>query len=303
MPRTTPLFPLIALLLPAWCLAFTLDHTPVPGGIAAIRLPADADPASVRYEKRRVLIARQEDQTYAIVGLALGVEPGTHYLEARTRARKPLRLTFQVSDKAYETQHLTIEDKRKVNPEPRDLERIDREQKRIEAALRHWSESTAVTLDFLKPADGPFSSPFGLRRYFNEQPRKPHSGLDIAAGEGAPIRAPAPGTIIDAGDFFFNGNTVFIDHGQGLITMYCHMSRIDVKPGQRVATGEVIGAIGKTGRVTGPHLHWSVSLNDARVDPLLFLGEDAGVEVSATPVPAVMAAPPTPVDRVPHRPR
>jgi murein DD-endopeptidase MepM/ murein hydrolase activator NlpD len=302
MPRSLPLFPLIALLLPAWCHAFTLDLTPVPGGIAAVRLPADTDPASVRYERRRILVTRQEGGTYAIVGLALGVKPGTHYLEAKTLERKPLRLSFQVSDKSYETQHLTIEDKRKVNPEPRDLERINREQKRIGAALGHWSDGTAVTLDFLKPADGPLSSPFGLRRYFNEQPRKPHSGLDIAAGEGAPIRAPAPGAVIDAGDFFFNGNTVFIDHGQGLITMYCHMSRIDVKPGQRVTTGEVIGAVGKTGRVTGPHLHWSVSLNDARVDPLLFLGADTGTEVSANPAPAaaVMAVPSTPTDSVPH---
>jgi murein DD-endopeptidase MepM/ murein hydrolase activator NlpD len=302
MTRSFTLFPLIALLLPAWCPAFSLDHTPVPGGIAAIRLPADADPASVRYERRRVLVTRQQGEAYAIVGLALGAEPGTHHLQARTRAGRPLRLSFEVSDKAYETQHLTIENKRMVNPEKRDLERINREQKRIEAALGHWSESTVVTLDFLKPADGPLSSPFGLRRYFNEQPRKPHSGLDIAAGEGAPIRAPASGTVIDAGEFFFNGNTVFIDHGQGLVTMYCHLSRIDVQAGERVASGEVIGAVGKTGRVTGPHLHWSVSLNDARVDPLLFLGEDAGVKVSATSAP-VMAVPPAPADSVPHPPR
>ena len=285
MPRSTTLCSIIALLLPAWCHAFTFDHTPVPGGIAAIRLPADADPESVRYRQRHVLITRQEGQTYAIVGLALETQPGTHYLEARTRARQPLRLSFQVTDKAYETQHLTIEDKRKVNPGKRDLERIDREQKRIGAALRHWSNGDVMTLDFDKPVDGPLSSPFGLRRFFNEQPRKPHSGLDIAAAEGAPIKAPALGTVIDSGNFFFNGNTVFIDHGQGLITMYCHMSRIDVKPGQRVATGEVIGAVGMTGRVTGPHLHWSVSLNDARVDPLLFLGESAEVDVSATPAP------------------
>jgi murein DD-endopeptidase MepM/ murein hydrolase activator NlpD len=286
MFRSLLLFTLIALLLPAWCRAFSVDHTPVPGGIAAIRLPEDADPASVRYEQRRVLVSHQEGETYAIVGLGLGVEPGTHFLEAKTFARKPLRLSFQVSDKAYETQHITIEDKRKVNPEKRDLERINREQKQIGAALAHWSDDTAVTLDFLKPADGPLSSPFGLRRYFNEQPRKPHSGLDIAAGEGAPIHAPAPGTVIDTGDFFFNGNTVFIDHGQGLVTMYCHMSRIDVKPGQRVATGELIGAVGKTGRVTGSHLHWSVSLNDARVDPLLFLSEDTQSDAPATPASA-----------------
>jgi murein DD-endopeptidase MepM/ murein hydrolase activator NlpD len=285
MSRALTLLPLIALLLPAWCHAFALDHTPVPGGIAVIPLPADADPASVRYAGRRVLVTRQDDASYAIVGLALGVKPGRHYLAAKTRERKPLRLAFEVSDKAYETQHITIEDKRKVNPEQRDLERIKREQNQIAAALRHWSDGSAVTLDFIKPVDGPLSSPFGLRRYFNEQPRKPHSGLDIAAGEGTPIRAPAPGTVIDTGDFFFNGNTVFIDHGQGLITMYCHMSRIDVKPGQRVTTGEIIGAVGKTGRVTGPHLHWSVSLNDARVDPLLFLVEEPRAGTPSTPAP------------------
>jgi murein DD-endopeptidase MepM/ murein hydrolase activator NlpD len=283
--RSLILLPFIALLLPVWCHAFSLDHTPVPGGIAAIRLPTDADPMSVRFERQRVLITREEGATYAIVGLALNVKPGMHYLEAKSRANKPLRLAFEVRDKTYETQHITIEDKRKVNPEKRDLERINREKKQIGAALRHWSNSTAVTLDFLKPVDGPLSSPFGLRRFFNKQPRSPHSGLDIAAGEGAPIHAPAPGTVIDTGDFFFNGNTVFIDHGQGLITMYCHMSRIDVKPGQQVASGEVIGAVGKTGRVTGPHLHWGVSLNNARVDPLLFLVEEPRAEAPATPAP------------------
>jgi murein DD-endopeptidase MepM/ murein hydrolase activator NlpD len=286
MSRSLTLLPLIALLLPAWCHAFALDHTPVPGGIAVVRLPADVDPASVRYEQRRVLVTRRENQPYAIVGLALGVQPGTHYLEARTLANKPLRLAFEVRDKTYETQHITIKDKSKVNPEKRDLQRIKREQKQIGADLSHWSDDTAVTLDFLKPVDGPLSSPFGLRRYFNDQPRNPHSGLDIAAGEGTSIRAPASGTIIDTGEFFFNGNTVFIDHGQGLITMYCHMSRIDVKPGQRVAAGEVIGAVGMTGRVTGPHLHWGVSLNNARVDPMLFLGEEPPAEAPATPAPA-----------------
>jgi murein DD-endopeptidase MepM/ murein hydrolase activator NlpD len=160
-----------------------------------------------------------------------------------------------------------------VEPEKRDLERITREQRRIGAALGKWTDTTPATLRFMLPVEGPMSSPFGLRRFFNEKPRKPHSGLDLAAPEGVPVRAPAAGVISDTGDFFFNGNTVFIDHGQGLVTLYCHLSRIDVKAGQTVAAGETIGAVGKTGRVTGAHLHWSVSLNDARVDPMLFLGE------------------------------
>jgi murein DD-endopeptidase MepM/ murein hydrolase activator NlpD len=126
-----------------------------------------------------------------------------------------------------------------------------------------------------QPVDGRYSSPFGLRRYFNDQPRKPHSGLDIAAPEGTPIQAAESGVVVETGDYFFNGKTVFIEHGQGLVTMYCHLRKIDVETGQTVTRGEKIGEVGKTGRVTGAHLHWSVSLNHAMVDPLLFLDQPA----------------------------
>ena len=254
--------------------ALPLDATPVPGGIAVIPLPEDADPTSARYGKRKVLVKRMDGKRYAVVGLPLATRPGTQHLEVKSGAGKSQRIAFRVEAKTYEEQHITIKDKRKVNPEKRDMERITREQQLSKAALGKWTPRDDVVTDFQWPVDGPTSSPFGLRRFFNEQPRNPHSGLDIAAPEGTPIRAPAPGTVIETGDFFFNGNTIFIDHGQGLVTMYCHMNTIDVETGQEVHAGDIIGKVGMTGRVTGPHLHWGVSLNDARIDPLLFLPAD-----------------------------
>ncbi len=243
----------------------------VPGGVAALSLgPAQGEVPKVSYRGKPVMVVERKGEYLALVGIPLGAEPGHHALEVEGRGT----LSFEVEEKRYPTQRLTIKNRRKVNPNAEDLERIRAERGEIRAALAHWSpELLARDLLFDLPLEGPLTSPFGLRRYFNDQPRKPHSGIDIAAPEGTPIVAPAQGVVVETGDYFFNGNTVFIDHGRGLVTMYCHMSRIDVEPGQRVERGEPIGAVGATGRVTGPHLHWGVSLNDARVDPMLFLAE------------------------------
>ena len=266
----TVLFLLISV-LPAWALALPRAE-PVPGGVAVIALGEAAHAPRARYAGKRVLVTRDAGQWYAVVGLPLATAPGSHELEVeRGGDGGRERIRFGVVDKTYETQRLVIKDQRKVEPNAEDMKRIRAESVRIKKALAQFTEQSEVTADFIWPAEGPTSSPFGLRRFFNDQPRNPHSGLDIAAPEGAEIRAPAPGLVIDTGDFFFNGNTVFVDHGQGLVTMYCHMSRIDVQPGDRVAAGDRLGAVGKTGRVTGAHLHWGVSLNNARVDPLLFL--------------------------------
>lgn len=238
---------------------------PVPGGVAVIELDAEAE--RVTYNDRPVLQIRADGKSWAVVGIPLSAAAGPHEIVADGQA-----LAFTVTDKSYREQRLTIENRRKVNPYAEDMDRISRERREMDAVFESFTASEP-RFGFALPTEGPISSPFGLKRFLNDQPRSPHSGLDIAAPEGTDIVAPAAGRVAATGDYFFNGNTVLIDHGRGLITMYCHMSRIDVEVGDEVVVGDVLGAVGMTGRVTGPHLHWSVSLNDARVDPNLFLSE------------------------------
>ncbi len=261
--------------------AVELPHAePVPGGIALVPLPDSKTAPAVYYRKDRVMVLHQADGWWAVIGIPLEAAPGEQDLQYRPPGGKEQRIGFMIGDKTYETQRLQLENKRMVNPEKQDLERIGRESKRIEKAFSTWRDAQPDSMLFDLPVKAPMSSPFGLRRFFNDQPRKPHSGLDLAAGYGTPVHAPADAKVLDTGSYFFNGNTVFLDHGQGLVTMYCHLSRIDVKPGQRVKRGDTLGAVGKTGRATGPHLHWSVSLNDARIDPMLLLKQPPPPDVA-----------------------
>ena len=248
---------------------------PVPGGVAIVCVGRAPGPApQVAFDGQRVLVARVGDVWHAVVGLPLALRPGAHELSVLDGERTARAIPFKVGKREYETQHVALANRRQVDPLPEDLRRIAREQESLVRAFSTFSDSVLDTLTFDLPSEGRVSGGFGLRRFFNDEPRQPHSGLDIAAAEGTPIAAPAAGTVIEIGDYFFNGLTVVLDHGQGLVTMYNHLSRIDVAKGARVARGERIGAVGQTGRVTGPHLHWSVSLNNARVDPALFLSSE-----------------------------
>jgi len=265
---------LVVMIFPVSLIAAELPrHHPVPGGIALVNLKTGLKPAIVTFQKKRVLTIRHQEFWYAVVGLPLATKPGKHHVSINSSNGKS-HISFTVNDTRYATQHLTIKNKRKVNPTAEDLKRIIKERTIIRKALRTFSETDKVSLNFSIPVQGRFSSPFGLRRFFNGQARKPHSGLDIAAAEGTPIKSPTNGTVITTGNYFFNGNTVFIDHGQGLVSMFCHLSKINVAAGEKVDRGQVVGEIGMTGRVTGPHLHWGVSLNDARVEPRLFLSSE-----------------------------
>jgi murein DD-endopeptidase MepM/ murein hydrolase activator NlpD len=283
-----------AMLLAVLCLPFATmaelpQANPVPGGIAIIAVGPDSTPAPlVQFQKQRVLVVRSNGMWNAVVGLPLTQDTGEQQLVI-SDGGAPHTFSFQVLPKEYEAQYLTLANKRQVDPTPDDLKRIAREQELSNRAFATWSEALADDLRFDLPTSGRFSSAFGLRRFFNNQARAPHSGLDIAAPEGAPVQAPAAGTVIETGNYFFNGNTIFIDHGQGLVSMYNHLSRIHVKKGARVTRGQRIGLVGKTGRVTGAHLHWTVSLNNARVDPMLFLPPSA--QAGAPPAPAAPTAP------------
>ena len=269
------------LVCPALFAATLPKEAPVPGGIAVITLDSHSDAAPRAYFNNvRVMVVRDNGRWHAIVGLPLDSAIGEHVLTVRDGDAET-RQRFTVRDKQYETQRLTIKDKRKVEPSAEDMERIQRDKREMDESFATFREETEVPLQFDLPAEGPLSSPFGLRRVFNGLARAPHSGLDVAAAAGSPVRAPAAGRVLATGDYFFNGNTVLIDHGQGLVTMYCHLQRIDVKTGQALARGDLIGTVGQTGRATGPHLHWGVSLNNARVDPLLFLSPGALAKTAA----------------------
>lgn len=272
---------LLGLLLPLWATAQELPRAlAVPGGIAMIKLGEATHKPEAHYQGKRVLVTRHNGEWLALVGLSLEAKPGTHTLRTFIAGQSGA-LTFTIQDKKYEEQHITLQNKRMVDPYANDLKRIQRDQARSRAAFASWDEKRQAELAFATPVEGRLSGTFGKRRFFNEQPRKPHSGLDIAAPTGTLIITPTAGTVIETGDYFFNGNTVFIDHGEGLITMFCHMDRIDVKVGQQLQHGEPVGAVGMTGRVTGPHLHWTVSLNDNRVDPALFLSQETMAALDA----------------------
>jgi murein DD-endopeptidase MepM/ murein hydrolase activator NlpD len=255
--------------------ALTTLHQPVPGGVAIIEIntkPTKGATPEVRFLEKRVLTTRDDaGRSFAVVGIPLSTKPGVHHITLSTGAVKST-LSFEVRDKVYREQRITLKTNKHVHLSDEDLARYKREATLQDNAYQQFSPTHPSNLLLDRPVDAPLSSPFGLKRYFNGEARAPHSGLDFAAPTGTPIKAPAAGTVILTGDFFFNGKTVFVDHGQGMISMFCHLSVIGVSEGQKLERGQVLGKVGATGRVTGAHLHWNVSLNDARVDPAIFIG-------------------------------
>lgn len=258
----------------------------VPGGVARVDLgTASKSPRPLAwFGEARVRVFAADGRWQALVGLPLDLRPGHHELRTTVDGQEH-RVGFLVGNKDYPVQRVTLPDDRRVRLSAADEERAGREAAQIALLKKTWREfpdfagnaagSTAFARDalLLHPVDGrdKLGSNFGSRRIFNGEPRAPHSGLDIAAARGTPVRAAAAGEVLATGDYFFSGNAVFIDHGEGLITLYAHLDRIDVAPGDILAAGQRVGVVGATGRASGPHLHWGVILNGASVDPRLFV--------------------------------
>ncbi len=276
MPQPFPLLAnrfaaaVLAMLLPGFALA--LQDAPVPGGIVRVPLGPEASARPhARFGDQPVLVYRNNGNWQALVGIPLDTTPGAYPLIISDEQGRLETKELDIHDKRYPVQHLVVRNKRHVDPDPEDLARWEQEKRLQDDAKLIWraidTDEPALSL----PANGRHSSAFGLRRTFNGEPRAPHRGLDIAVPKGTPVAAPGGGEITLTGDYFFNGKTVFIDHGQGLISMLCHLERIDVKIGQVLERGQIIGLAGATGRATGPHVHWSVFLNGTAVDPALLL--------------------------------
>ena len=275
---------ILCLSLPFWAKAAPLIlpvSDPVPGGVAVIQLPTAGKHApKVKMGEKRLMVITQGGVWYAVAGIPLDTAPGDMTLDVLHAGAASEQLKFSVAPKQYPEQDLTIKNPEMVNPTPAELRRIDREQRHLDKVVNGWRKTTSPGVDFIWPAKGPETSGFGLHRVLNGEARSPHSGIDIGAPTGTPVHAPADAVVADVGRYYFCGKTLTLDMGQSLYSVYCHLSKIVVKPGQRVKQGQMVGRIGATGRTTGPNLHWTVRLNGAAVDPGVFLGTNA-----PTPIP------------------
>ena len=249
-----------------------------PGEIVVLHVRTSDAPAALAASafgaELRFFPAGPANVWSTLIGIDLDVEPGEHAVAVRATAvdgsLAETDYVLAVVPKQFATRRLRVEP-RYVDPPPEVVERILRERDHlaslfpVSTAVRYWRDG------FMRPVPGRANSAFGRRSVFNGQPRSPHSGADFRAATGTPIEAPNDGVVVLAADLYFSGNVVIIDHGWGLYSYFAHLSAIDVADGDRVRKGMVVGKVGATGRVTGAHLHWTVRLNDARVDPLSLL--------------------------------
>ncbi len=251
-------------------------RTRQPGELVVLTLaiPAAASTVRVHAFDRALSPARIDTTTWQVlVGIDLETKPGTYPVTIDAGSGGSATSTtysLVVVSKTFPTRKLTV-DENFVNPPASAQERIARDSARLSDIWQHSSASQLWSGAFVRPVPNEANSAFGTRSVYNGQPRSPHSGADFLSPAGTPVKAPNSGEIVLAEDLYYTGQTVVVDHGLGLFSLFAHLSAMDVHEGDRVRTGDVLGRVGATGRVTGPHLHWMVRVGGARVDPLSLL--------------------------------
>ncbi len=237
-----------------------------PGDIMVVTLRNAEGPVEGAFNGRKIHFNPIKKNYKAVVGIDLLLEPGTYELEAKSNGASVQR-TVKVSKKRYPLQRLTLPEGMVVLS-PENEARVEREQKK-NAAIWPVDSPLLWSGNFVNPLPGKkVGTPFGVRRIINKIPKSSHSGVDISAGEGEPVHAPNDGVVVLVDTQFYSGNSIVLDHGQGIYTMFFHLSKSNVRYGQAVVKDEVIGLVGATGRASGPHLHWGVRVQGARVDPI-----------------------------------
>lgn len=239
--------------------------SPGPGDIMVITLKSATGPIEGTFNGNKLYFNPSKDSYKAIAAVDYFTEPGRYELAVSMNG-SVLKQAVEVVKKEYEVQRLTLP-KHMVELSPKNEARVEREQKRMAAIWPH-ENSRSWTGDFINPLEGEIITPFGVKRIINNIPKSPHTGIDVAGEKGDKIRAPNDGVVTLVDKQFFAGNALVLDHGQGVYTMFFHLSKVLVKKGQKVKKGDVIALVGATGRATGPHLHWGVRIQGARVDPM-----------------------------------
>jgi murein DD-endopeptidase MepM/ murein hydrolase activator NlpD len=247
-----------------------------PGGVILLTMtvPAGSDHVGVHVFNSEIPVYRVDDLTWgALVGVDLAIRPGTYSVSVDAKSggrQRQATYSLNVVPRQFPVRVLKV-DPAFVNPPPAAERRIVREAAELEQLWRQSFKDRLWLGPFVPPVPFKTASNFGARSIFNGQARSPHGGADFASPVGAPIAAPNAGRVVLARDLYFTGNTVILDHGLGLFSLLAHLSVIEVHEGDRVTSGQEIGKVGATGRVTGPHLHWGVRAGGARVDPLAVL--------------------------------
>lgn len=249
---------------------FAIENNSYIGGVAVIDVGVFKEKPKIFYKAKEAKVIQKEGRYFAVIGIGLNEKAGKRHIVAVSQNKK-LDFYFQVKSKAYKKEFIKLKSNKRVTLSKVDLARFHKEKTKAKKVLGSFNKTLSSDLNFVTPVHGRISSPFGKRRYFNNKPKAPHSGIDIAAKRGTPILAAESGYVAISEEFFFNGNTIYIDHGEGVVTLYCHLSKCAAQEGDFVLKGDVIGYVGTTGRSTGPHLHFGVVLNSKSVDPKIFV--------------------------------